>query len=123
MKDFRALHVWQCAHDLVLSVYQMTQAFPKEELYGLVSQMRRASASVAANIAEGCGRTGNGEFHRFLTIAMGSARELEYFLLLSRDLGMPNSTLYANANQQTAQVERMLASLIRAVATERASPR
>src|SRR5664279_6311467 len=88
MRDFRQLDVWALVHQLVLKVYKVTQEFPKHELYGITSQMRRCSASIAANIAEGCGRTGNGDLHRFLSMAMGSAVELEYFLLLSQDLGL-----------------------------------
>jgi len=86
MKNFRDLQVWQKAHLLTPRVYQATSAFPREEVYGLTSQMRRCSASIAANLAEGCGRQGNNEFHRFLQIALGSASELEYHFLLARDL-------------------------------------
>lgn len=75
MKDFRDLQVWAKSHALTLAVYQATGSFPKEELFGLTSQMRRCSASIPANIAEGCGRRGNGEFHRFLQISTGSASE------------------------------------------------
>ena len=73
MKDFRRLTVWEKAHAVTLATYRMTANFPREELYGISSQMRRCSASVAANIAEGCGRTGNGEFRHFLNTAVGSA--------------------------------------------------
>jgi len=91
LKDFRDLQVWAKAHVLTLDIYRATVGFPKEETYGLTSQMRRCSASIAANIAEGCGRRGNGEFHKFLQISTGSASELEYHLLLARDLGfMPH---------------------------------
>jgi four helix bundle protein len=86
MKDFRQLTVWHRAHQNTLRVYGYTRRFPREETYGLVSQLRRCSASFAASIAEGCGRSSNAEFSRFLAIAMGSASELEYFLLLARDL-------------------------------------
>src|SRR5208283_2305006 len=86
MKDFRDLKVWQRAHQITLTIYRCTRDFPREETYGMISQLRRCSASVAANIAEGCGRPGNPEFGRFLGMAMGSASELEYFLLLARDL-------------------------------------
>lgn len=72
MRDFRRLAVWEKSHELVLELYRTTKLFPREEMCGLVSQNRRCSASVAANIAEGCGRKGNGEFHRFLQIAAGS---------------------------------------------------
>ena len=87
MKDFRNLVVWQKSHKLTLDVYEATRKFPKEELYGLVSQLRRACSSIPCNIAEGCGRRGNGEFHRFLQIATGSASEVEYQLLLAHELG------------------------------------
>jgi len=86
MKDFRDLQVWQKAHDLTLLVYQTTTRFPRAEQYGLTSQLRRASSTVAANLAEGCGRKGDAELARFCSIAMGSASELEYHLLLARDL-------------------------------------
>jgi len=87
MKDFRDLKVWEKAHALVLECYEATKPFPREEIFGLVSQIRRAAASIPANIAEGCGRRGNAELHRFLQMAMGSANEVEYHLLLSKDLG------------------------------------
>jgi four helix bundle protein len=86
MKDFRKLKVWEKAHLLTLQAYRITEAFPKHEL-GLASQIRRCSSSIPANIAEGCGRLGNSELHRFLQIACGSASELEYHFLLARDLG------------------------------------
>jgi four helix bundle protein len=85
VKDFRELKVWQKAHHLTPAVYRITAAFPREELYGLTSQLRRACSSVAANLAEGCGRNGDVEFARFCFIAMGSASELEYHLLLAKD--------------------------------------
>jgi four helix bundle protein len=87
MKKFQDLTVWQKAHELTLSVYEATKSFPREELFGLTSQMRRAAVSVPANLAEGHGRFGDTEFHRFCTIALGSLCELEYYLILSRDLG------------------------------------
>src|SRR6266545_6431941 len=86
MKDFHELKVWQKAHQLTLAVYRVTAGFPREELYGLTSQLRRACSSVAANLAEGCGRQGDAEFARFCSIAMGSASEVEYHLLLAKDL-------------------------------------
>ena len=86
MKDFRDLKVWEKAHELALDCYSKTATFPKHEIFGIVSQIRRAGSSIRANIAEGCGRGGNGEFQRFLQMAMGSASELENHLLLARDL-------------------------------------
>lgn len=119
MKDFRDLKVWGKAHGLALACYGVTAEFPKQEMFGLVSQIRRAGASVPANIAEGCGRRGNGEFHRFLNVAMGSASELEYHLLLSRDLNFLSITNYDQLQSQVIEVKRMLASLTRKVDLER----
>ena|ERR1017187_3575724 len=119
MKDFRQLKVWGKAHELTLGIYRATATFPREEVYGITSQMRRCSSSVAANIAEGCGRTGNGEFHRFLNIAAGSAVELEYFLLLAKDLHFIPGTAYGKLSEDVLEVQRMLASLLRKVASAR----
>ena len=119
MKDFRDLQVWHKAHALTLTAYRVTERFPKNEQYGLTSQIRRCSASIAANIAEGCGKRGNGEFQRFLNIAAGSASELEYHFLLARDLGFLEATEYTLLNPRVIEVKRMLASLSRKVDTER----
>jgi len=121
MKDFRDLEVWHKAHQLTLQSYDATRVFPKEELFGLTTQVRRCSASIAANIAEGCGRSGNGDFHRFLQTAMGSASELEYHFLLARDLGYLPQQRFDSLNQEIVRVKKMLASLVRKVALERAS--
>src|SRR5881392_3697882 len=86
MKDFRQLKVWEKAHLLALAVYPITARFPREKTYGLTSQIRRAASSIPSNIAEGCGRNGDAELARFCIIAIGSATELEYQLLLARDL-------------------------------------
>src|ERR1700756_3337844 len=86
MEDFKNLKVWVKAHQLTLTIYQTPRKFPRDEIYGLTSQTRRASASIGANIAEGCGRRSDPEMKRFVQIARGSASELEYHLLLSRDL-------------------------------------
>ena len=86
MKNFRDLKVWIKAHELALDCYSLTASFPKHEIFGIVAQIRRAGSSIGANIAEGCGRSGDGEFQRFLNMAMGSASELENHLLLARDL-------------------------------------
>jgi len=119
MKDFRDLKVWEKAHVLALACYKHTENFPKEEMFGLTSQIRRSGSSIPANIAEGCGRRGNAELHRFLQMAMGSAAELEYHLLLSRDLHFLNAIDYEDLRSQVIEVKRMLASLIRKVDTER----
>jgi four helix bundle protein len=118
MKGFRDLQVWHKAHLLTLSCYQ-TSSFPKEEMYGMVSQIRRCAASIAANIAEGCGKRGNGEFQRFLTIALGSASELEYHFLLARDLSFIGEEKYQQLSHSVIEVKRMLASLVCKVEADR----
>jgi four helix bundle protein len=118
MQDFRKLQVWEKAHRLTLAVYKATNIFPKEELYGLTSQMRRSSASIPTNIAEGCGRDGNAERARFCQIAMGSASELEYQLLLARDLEMLENSAYEQLNTDLIQVKRMLNVFIQKLKTK-----
>jgi four helix bundle protein len=119
LKDFRTLQVWERAHRMALSAYRVTNAFPKSELYAMTSQIRRCAVSIAANIAEGCGKRGNGEFQRFLNIAAGSASELEYHFLLARDLGYLNETDYPLLSANVVEVKRMLASLARKVEEDR----
>ncbi len=112
MKTFRELKVWEKAHHLTLAVYKVTQNFPKYELYGLTSQIRRSCASIPANIAEGCGRRGDAELGRFLQITMGSASELEYHLLLAHDLNFLKFSEYEPLRNDVAKVKRMLTSFI-----------
>jgi len=100
MKDFKELKVWSKAHELTLAVYGLTRAFPRDEMYGLTSQLRRSAASIGANIAEGCGRRSDGEFARFLQIARGSASETEYHLLLAKDLRFMPEKDYEIAEKQ-----------------------
>ena len=119
MKDFRQLKVWEKSHQLALAVYKVTAKFPKEELYGLTSQIRRASMSIPTNIAEGCGRNADAEFARFLQIAMGSASETEYQLLLSHDLGFLNKAQYDKLNIDVTEIKRMLASLLKTIRADR----
>ncbi len=119
MQDFHTLKVWEKAHQLTLDVYHATVAFPKEEIYGLTSQIRRASSSIAANIAEGCGRGSNAEFRQFLQVAMGSACELEYHLLLARDLHYLDAIDYERLAGSATEVKKMLAALISKVKTAR----
>ena len=115
MQDFRQLKVWEKAHAVTLQIYRATAGFPKTEQYGLTSQLRRAAASVPANIAEGCGRDTRRDFGRFLHIAMGSASEAKYHLLLAADLGyLPNETKQELVTS-VDEVQRMLTSLIRRV--------
>ena len=104
--------MWERAHRLTLEVYDATRAFPKEEMYGLTSQMRRSASSIPANIAEGCGRNGDVELARFLDIAMGSATELDYHLTLARDLGYLQQAQYDRLATEVNGVSRMLASFI-----------
>ena len=112
MRDFREIKVWSKAHLLTLEIYKLTINFPREEVYGITSQLRRSSASIAANIAEGFGRGGNRELARFLQIAMGSACEVEYHVLLSKDLNLINKLIYADLNERIVEIKRMLASLL-----------
>jgi four helix bundle protein len=99
MQDFKQLDVWRKAYQLTLSVYEVTRSFPKEEVYGLTSQIRRAAISIPSNIAEGCVRDSSAELARFLRIAMGSACELEFQLMLSHDLEMMESEVYQRINR------------------------
>jgi four helix bundle protein len=119
MKNFIDLKVWEKAHEVALACYAVTRSFPKEEMFGLTSQIRRAGASVPANIAEGCGRGGNAELHRFLQMAMGSANELEYHFLLSKDLGYLKQEDHKQVHEKLEEVKRMLAFLLRKVDSER----
>ncbi len=119
MRDFRQIKVWEKAHALTLEIYQATARFPKEELYGLTSQLRRAAASIAANIAEGFGRGGNTELARFLQIGLGSAYEVEYHALLARDLGFIRGDAYGELEGRIIEVKRMLAALLLKVRSER----
>ena len=112
MQSFKNLKVCQKAHVLTLDVYRSSRMFPREEMYGLSAQMRRASASIGANIAEGSCRGGDCEFARFLTIALGSASELEYHLLLARDLEFLQVPDYERLSSETSEVKRMLTSLV-----------
>jgi four helix bundle protein len=115
MQDFRKLSVWEKSHLLTVAVYQVTADFPHKEMFGLTSQIRRASASISANIAEGCGRGGKTEFARFLTIAFGSASEVEYHLLLAKDLSYLKPDDYEKMNENVVQIKRMLTALIKKI--------
>lgn len=108
MQDFRNLKVWEKAHALTLDVYRNTRGFPVDERYGLTSQLRRSSASVPANLAEGCARGGDIDFARFVNIAAGSASETDYHLLLARDLNYFTPQKYEPLFEQVSEVKRML---------------
>ena len=111
MQDFKKLKVWQKSHQLTLEVYRVTSSFPRSELYGLTSQIRRSASSIPANIAEGCGRYSNAELTRFLRISMGSASELEYHILLARDLKFMSIGDYNSISNQLTEIKRMLTGL------------
>jgi four helix bundle protein len=117
VRDFRELKVWERSHRLTLAVYEATVAFPKEELYGLTSQMRRSCAAISANIAEGCGRGSNADLARFLHIALGSASELQYHLLLARDLSFLSPRDYKHLTTEVTEIKRMLTSFIKYLRT------
>jgi four helix bundle protein len=118
LQDFKKLKVWDKGHELTLAVYRATVRFPKEELYGLTSQIRRAAASIPANIAEGCGRSGRAELGRFLHVAAGSASELEYHLLLAHDLSFLGDPEYRALEGQVVEVKRMLSGFVQRLRTE-----
>ena len=113
MQDFRKLKVWERSHDLTLRVYELTAQFPREEIYGLTSQIRRACASIPTNIAEGCGRESPADFARFLQIAMGSASETEYLIQLSHDLKYFNAHQYVELTDEIVRIKKMLTALLR----------
>lgn len=115
MKNYKELMVWQKAHQMTLDAYSVTREFPKEELYGLTSQLRRAAASIGANIAEGSGRRSNNESCRFLQIARGSASETEYHLLLARDLKLLREEDFRKLSRQADELQRMLTALIQSL--------
>jgi four helix bundle protein len=112
VKDYRELKIWQRSHALTLALYRATKGFPRDEVSGLTSQMRRACASIPANIAEGCGREGDAELKRFLTIALGSACELDYHLLLARELGYLDESTNRALAADVMDIRRMLGSFI-----------
>jgi four helix bundle protein len=112
MRDFRQLKVWEKAHRLTLAVYANTKSFPREEIYGLTSQLRRAASSIPANIAEGAGRVGDAELARFCQLAFASANELEYHLLLARDLNYLDQARYDALLESTVEVKRMLGAFL-----------
>ncbi len=113
MRNFKNLLVWEKAHKLTLAIYKATEVFPKTEIYGLTSQTRRASASIGANIAEGCGKQSAAEFARYLFISLGSASELEYHLLLAFDLNYLEKELYVDLENELIQIKKRLISLIK----------
>ena len=114
MRDFKNLEVWRKSHQLTLNVYRATEGFPRSELFGLTSQIRRAASSIEANLAEGCGRT-QAEFAKFVQIALGSNCEVECHLLLSRDLSLLSHESHRRLFQQVEEVRRMLNALLKTI--------
>jgi four helix bundle protein len=111
MRDFKKYDIWQLSHNLTLEVYKLTAYFPKEELYGLSSQIRRASASIPTNIAEGCGRNSDKEFNQFLNIALGSACETEYLIILSKDLSYISLEIFNDIEKQINHIKSKIYNL------------
>jgi four helix bundle protein len=119
VKDYRTLQVWQRSHALTLEVYSLSKRFPKEELFGLTSQLRRCSSSIPANLAEGCGRDSDAELKRFVDIAHGSASEAEYFLLLARELGYLDAAAHQRLAAEIAELKKMLGAFARKLKADR----
>ncbi|MGB9639763.1 MAG: four helix bundle protein [Anaerolineales bacterium] len=115
MQDFKKLRVWEKSHQLTLDVYRLTVNFPHSEQYGLTNQVRRSVTSIAANIAEGCGRQSNKEMNQYLTVALGSACETEYHFLLAHDLGYITQADYDRLNNEITAIKQMLTSLIKTI--------
>ena len=115
MQNYKELKVWEKAHQFTLKIYQTTKDFPKEEIYGLTSQMRRAAASIPVNIAEGCGRNSNLELANFLQISLGSSNEIEYDLFLARELLYLKEAQFYELNCLIGEIRAMLLSLIQRV--------
>ena len=118
MRDFKRLKIWQQAHQLARNVYTATTGFPESERYGLTSQLRRSTTSIASNIAEGCGRNTVRELRRFAVIARGSASECEYQLILSLDLGYLSSETCLALLQDMRELQRMLGAFIRSLSRQ-----
>lgn len=112
MQNYKDLKVWEKAHELVLNVYHITKLFPKEEVYGLTNQVRRSAVSIAANIAEDCGKNSQADFANFLNISLVSANETEYYFILSKDLYYINEAGYNDLFKLVNEVKAMLIALI-----------
>lgn len=116
MRDYKKYEVWVKSHELVLMIYkEVIPSIPDSEKYGLCSQLRRAAYSIPMNIAEGCGRTSDTEFCRFLTISLGSANETEYCLILLNDLRYIDKGLFEKANALLIEIKYKLINLIKAI--------
>ena len=110
MMDFKKLKVWEKSHELVIDLYKMSKTFPKEEMYGITSQLRRSALSITNNIAEGCGRNSKSELNRFITISLGSACEVENLLIVCKDLDYVNESKYIKLNNRLTEIKKMMSS-------------
>lgn len=111
MRDFRKYDIWQLSHELTLEVYKITSTFPKEELFGMTSQLQRATSSIPTNISEGCGRNSDKEFNQFLNIALGSALETEYLFILSKDLNYLNQETFQDLELKINNIKSKIYNL------------
>ncbi len=111
MRDFKKYDIWKLSHVFTLKIYKLTKSFPQGETYGITSQIRRASSSIPTNISEGCGRESDTEFNRFLTIALGSASEVEYLVILSKDLNYLNEKTFIELNDDINLIKRKIYTL------------
>ncbi len=112
MRDYKKYDIWKLSHLLTLEVYKITESFPKEEIFGLTSQFRRASSSIGINIVEGCGRGSDEDFKRFLRNASGSAFEVEYILLLSKDLNYISEEKFIGLTPKAEELKMKISKLI-----------
>ncbi len=117
MRNFKELIVWQKSHSLCLQIYELTKSFPSEEKFGLISQLRRASSSIPTNIAEGCGHKSNNEFRRFIHIATASTSEVEYLIILSKDLKYTDNNCQPLLNE-IISIRKMLYKLSNSIPNE-----
>lgn len=115
MQNYKDLKVWQKAHQLVLKIYKATNVFPKEELFGLTSQLRRSVISIPANLAEGCGKHKTPDIANFFQIALGSLHETEYYILLAKDLNYLSFETAKELEDSTNEIKAMLIALIKSV--------
>ena len=111
MRDFKKYDIWKLSHAFTLKIYALTKTYPKDEIYGIISQIRRASSSIPTNISEGCGRDSDAEFNRFLTIALGSASEVEYLIIISKDLNYIDENTFILLNEEINTIKRKIYSL------------
>jgi len=122
MRNYEDLEVWQKAHALTIQLYRITETFPRAEMFGLTSQIRRAASSVGANLAEGCGRWGEAELARYVQIAMGSASELQNHLRLAKDLGFLSESDHHASIKTLTSTRQMLTAPLQAIRKTRKKP-